>query len=136
MALISPEGTPINIAHFDTFNDPTASQAMHAFIQDAPFDTIVAVTAADTVSSAPHTGGNRLGDEVIAALATLGSTETSDLRGCYACSHAFIGIKGAPSGTILQDSSPIRPARVGIGPPLNRRKVFAQFGGFRLEAVE
>ena len=136
VALISPEGTPIAVEHFDTFNDPAASQAMHTFIQDAPFDTIIAVAAADSVSSAPDTGGNRLGDEVIAALATLGSTETSDLRGCYACSHAFIGIKGAPTGTILEDSSPIRPARVGIGPPLNRNTLFAQFGGFRLEVAE
>lgn len=133
VALISPEGTLITVEHFNTFSDANASQAMYTLIQDAPFGTIVAIAASDTVSSAAHTLGLPLGDEVIAALATLGSTETSDLRGCYACSHAFIGIKGAPIGTILEDSSPIRPARVSIGPPLNRSTVFARFGGFRLE---
>ncbi len=133
VALISLDGELLTIRHFNTFNDVNASSAMYNFIQEVPFGTIVALAASDTVSSASHTGGEQLGDEVIAALATLGSTEISDLRGCYACSHAFIGVKGAPTGTILEDSSPIRPARVSLGPALNRNTVFARLGEFRLE---
>ncbi|MGB0386417.1 MAG: interleukin-like EMT inducer domain-containing protein [Ardenticatenaceae bacterium] len=141
IALISPEGNLLTLEQFNTFSDPNASRAIAALIEQAPQGTIVAIAAADTVSggeltNGEHTGGQLLGNEAIAALASLGSTQISDLRGCYACSHAFIGVKGAAPSSALEDNSPIRPARVSLGPPLQRNTVAVGIAGFRLQAVE
>ena len=72
-----------------------------------------------------------LGDPVITAFESLGATSVSDLRGCYACSHALIGVK---EGATFEDSSTIRPARVSLGPPLLRPTVAARFDNFVVES--
>jgi hypothetical protein len=54
------------------------------------------------------------------------------MRGRFRWSHAFVGVKGAPAGTALEDSSPIRPARITVGPPLHSPTVAARFDRFHL----
>ncbi len=55
------------------------------------------------------------------------------MRGRFRWSHALIGVQGAPAGTALEDRSPLRPARVSLGPPLHSPTVGARFDAFRLE---
>jgi hypothetical protein len=133
IAQLSPEGEVLAVKHFDTFNQPDGSRALATFIEQAPAGTIVALAAADTISQGEGTSGLMLGEEVIRAFESLGASSTSDLRGCYACSHALIGIKGAQTGTALEDASAIRPARLFVGAALHNSTVAARFDGFVLE---
>ncbi len=114
-ATIAPDGSVLDTGHFNTFLDPAASPALAAFIARAPEGSIVALAAEDTVAAGEGTGGLPLGDEVIAALATLGATPLSDLRGDFRWGHALIGVKGGAPGSALEDASPLRPARVFLG---------------------
>jgi hypothetical protein len=117
--------------HFDTFNDPTASAALAAFLNGAEDGTLLALTGADTVSAEEGTGGLRLGDEVWQALQVFGATDLSDMRGKYGWSHVFIGAKGTATSP-LEDSSEIRPARVFLGMPIRSETIYAEIEGFRL----
>ncbi|HEX8682001.1 MAG TPA: interleukin-like EMT inducer domain-containing protein [Ardenticatenaceae bacterium] len=132
-ALLSPRGEVLAVEYFNTFADPAVSTRLAAFIEQAAPGTIVALAAEDTVSAGEGTGGARLSDEVFAALETVGASPASDMRGRFRWSHAFVGVKGAPAGRALEDSSPIRPARVTVGPALHSPTVAARFDRFHLE---
>jgi hypothetical protein len=125
------EGQLVERHHFDTFNEPAASGEMAAVLNNAPDGTMVAIAGADTVSAADGTGGLRLGDEVWNALQAYGATSASDMRGNYAWSHAFIGVKGDPA-PMREDASDIRPARVYWGEPRHTATSYAQIEGFSL----
>ncbi|MBA3533953.1 MAG: hypothetical protein H0T73_18695, partial [Ardenticatenales bacterium] len=91
----------------------------------------------DTVSGGEGSGGTglMLSEEVVAALEPFGATTISDMRGRFRWSHAFIGVKSS-HGFAKEDSSPLRPARVSIGPPLHSPLVAARFDSFALEPAE
>ncbi|MHB0875092.1 MAG: interleukin-like EMT inducer domain-containing protein [Anaerolineae bacterium] len=80
-------------ANFDTHADIGASSHMAAFIAAVPTGDVVAVAAADEASG-------MLGEDAVAALRTLGIA--GDLRGCFRCGHAAIGVKGAAPGTAVE----------------------------------
>jgi hypothetical protein len=65
------------------------------FVSNLADGTIVLVAAKDEASLA-------LGEEAVAALRSVGGQ--ADLRGCFRCGHALIGVKGAAPGTALESA--------------------------------
>jgi hypothetical protein len=61
-------------------------------------------------------GSFNLNHEAVAALRSLGVT--TDLRGRFRWSHAFVGAVGAQPAAALDAADPIRPAQVTVGLPL------------------
>jgi hypothetical protein len=123
IALIEPETGAARVANFDTHLDPTASPALADFIAGAPSGTFVAAAAADEAGAA-------LGPEAIAALRAAGAQV--DLRGCFRCSHAFIG--GTSAGP-LEASDSFAPVGVTTGLGLTEPNVAALVAWIQVEAV-
>lgn len=80
---------------FDTLVSPAESVRLAAAVDRLPAGTIVAGAVKDEASGA-------LTAEAVAALRSLGAAE--DIRGRYRVSHLFVGVKGAPPGTALEQS--------------------------------
>jgi len=78
---------------------------MAAFIGTLPAGTIVAGAVKDDGASALSAAGYR-------ALGELGCS--LDIRGRFRASHAFIGVKGAPPGSALEDGLSFQ-GRVAVG---------------------
>ncbi|MCB0070141.1 MAG: hypothetical protein KDE20_01730 [Caldilineaceae bacterium] len=122
LAAVAPDGTLLGRAAFDTFAREDESAAMAAWIDQWPVGTIIAGAVADEASM-------HLEQTALAALAKLGVT--TDLRGRFRWSHAFIGAVGAPVGSALEDVQLIHPALVSVGVPVNAPDVYAGIGRVR-----
>ncbi|MEO6324678.1 MAG: interleukin-like EMT inducer domain-containing protein [Thermoanaerobaculia bacterium] len=111
LALLSPaRDRSVEIRSFDTYASREASEALSMFIEGlAPGAVVVGAVAEDaSVSLSPR---------AVAALRSLGCAV--DLRARYRHGHAFIGVKGAPAGSVPEWSA-ASPALVSAGPELLR----------------
>jgi hypothetical protein len=104
---IAPDGAVLDPVAFDTFYDPDAARRLAVWIRALPRGTIVAGAVRDEASG-------RLTEEAVDALRQLGVA--SDLRGHFRASHAFIGAKGATTGTALEAVSRL-PVEIRVGQP-------------------
>ncbi len=93
LVALDPDGRFRSAAAFDTFDGRAAAGRLAAWVAALPAGTIVAGSVKDEASE-------RLSAEAVAALRTLGVS--SDLRGRYRESHAFVGVKGAPPGSAAE----------------------------------
>jgi hypothetical protein len=109
VALQRADAALLSAAAFDTHGDPAASGRLAAWVASLPAGAVVAGVVRDE-------GSFNLNHEAVAALRSLGVT--TDLRGSFRWSHAFVGAVGAQSATALDAADPIRPAQVTVGLPL------------------
>ena len=106
VALDSGGGTRA-AAGFDTHEDSDATARLAAWVDALPPGTIVMGAVSDE-------GSAELGADAVAALGTLGVQ--TDMRGRFRESHAFVGVKGAPRGTALEEAGP-RVVELRVGSP-------------------
>ncbi len=85
VAVILPEGKVKEVASFDTFASEEESDKFADYLASVPEGYIVALGVRDEASL-------RLTGGAVEVLRALGSRV--DLRGCFRCSHAFLGVKG------------------------------------------
>ena len=104
-------------AAFDTHLDEGASQALAAFIGEAPAGHVVLVAAADEAS-------RLLGPEAVDALRSIGAS--GDLRDHFRWGHAIIGVKGAPGGA-LEALDWMRPVSLVAGEGATEPSLAAAF---------
>jgi len=114
LALISPAGELREVASFDTFASEEESENLAHFLASIPNGHIVAVGVKDEASL-------KLSGKAVEALQALGARV--DLRGCFRCSHAFLGVKG--EGAIGEAYHPFRPAWVYFGEAVSEPAVAA-----------
>ena len=96
VVVIDPKsGAVVSAKSFNTADDIAQSRLMTDFLAQAPEGFIVAVAAQENA-------GTNLGDRTVAMLRALGSQ--IDLRENPARAHAIIGVKGASTGSALEDS--------------------------------
>jgi len=114
-------------AAFDTHLDETASAHLAAFLMAVPEGRIVAVAAADEAS-------RLLGEDAVLALQSIGAA--GDLRGCWRCSHAVLGVKGTAPGWALESLSQIRPATIAVGGGVTEPHVAAAMAWVEFESGE
>ena len=123
LVAVSPEsGAILSARNFDVHADPGASLALAHYLESLPAGTIVAGAVADE-------GSRLLGDEAVAALRGLGLS--TDLRDCFRCAHAFVGVKGAPAGTAPEAWGALGVREVRVGRGLTEPRVY-----YELESVE
>ena len=97
VVVIDPKsGGVIDARVFDTADDKVASRAMTDFIAQIPPGMIVAVASQEAVAA-------NLGDRTVAGLTSIGAQV--DVRQTPSRSHAIIGVKDAPAGRALEQSS-------------------------------
>jgi len=87
-------GRLVDRTSFDTHGDVTASKALATWIQSLTPGTIVAGAVRDE-------GSGFLDAGAVAALRSLGVA--GDLRGRFRAAHAFVGVKGAPVGSAIEE---------------------------------
>lgn len=118
VAVDAATGAVLTAASFDTHADQSASAALASFVDAIPAGNIVAVAAADEASA-------QLGEDAVTALRTLGIG--TDLRGCFRCGHAAVGVKGAQAGSAVESAGyGVREAVVGRG--LSEPRVYFELG--------
>ncbi|MEZ4672987.1 MAG: interleukin-like EMT inducer domain-containing protein [Caldilineaceae bacterium] len=115
LAAFDPAGALLMTATFDTHLTAAAGEALAAWVAALPADTIVAGAVMDEAS-------NALDDGAVQALATLGVA--ADLRGRFRWSHAFMGVKGAPAGSAVEQLSLLQPATVTVGVAVDAPTVY------------
>jgi hypothetical protein len=119
---------------FDTHLDPDASAALVAYLSQQNSDlnreagTIIAVAAADEASAG-------LSEAAVLSLQEIAGA-TSDLRGCFRCSHAIISETGTPDGRVIEALDPLRPVGVTTGLGLTEPALAAAVDWIRVEAIE
>ncbi|RLC79206.1 MAG: hypothetical protein DRI61_08425 [Chloroflexi bacterium] len=119
IVVLNPETGELEITeNFDTFASEEEAEAMAEFLARIPEGHIVAVAARDEASL-------HLTEEAVHALGLIGAE--GDLRGCFRCSHAIIGVKGMQPGQALEALSPTRPANVWLGEAISEPHVAAAF---------
>lgn len=104
LALVSPEGEVMGTVFFDTFASEEESERLANYLAYIPDGFTVIMGVRDEASL-------RLSDRAVKALQALGAKV--DLRGCFRCSHAFIGIKG--QGAIREAYHPFKPVGIYVG---------------------
>ena len=104
---------------FNTLAAAAEAQAMTDWLQPWPVGTIIAGAVRDEASS-------NLSESAVTALQKLGLT--TDLRGRFRWSHAFIGVVGAPPATAVEAATLLQPATVYVGHPVDAPAVY---GGVR-----
>lgn len=117
LVALSANGTVLDSAVFDT-HDPSTSgpaAAMAAWLAQWPPGTVIAGAVADEASMS-------LSEEAVAALRGLGVT--TDLRGRFRHSHAFIGVQGAAAGGAVEATGLTMPASVWVGAPVDAPTVY------------
>jgi hypothetical protein len=107
LVALSPDGEVTRAANFDTFIDYRASRRLAAWVRALPAGTVVA-------GAVRYDASGQLTQRAVDALRQLGVT--ADLRNRFAAGHAFVGVKGAPPGTALEQAGP-GTVRVAVGPP-------------------
>ena len=110
-------------ASFDTFASEEESRAMAGFVAGIPSGRIVAVAVRDEASL-------HLTEAGVGALRLIGAA--SDLRGCFRCGHAIIGVKGLRPGEAMEGVSPTLPVSLWAGEALSEPHVAAAFEWVRL----
>jgi hypothetical protein len=116
-------GGQVTTASFDTHLDPGASPALVEFLSNAPPDATIAVAAADEAS-------NNLSEDAVQALQQA-TGSTSDLRGCFRCSHAII----RHAGQTLEALDPLRPVALATSLGLTEPGIAAQIEWIEVKAV-
>jgi hypothetical protein len=106
VALDPASGQVLSVRSFDTHADPEASAQMAAHLGSLPWGTIVAGAVADEASL-------DLREDAVRALQQLGLE--GDLRGCFRCAHAFVGMVGAERGTVPESWGDIGVQEVIVG---------------------
>lgn len=107
LVAINPQsGAVERVGSFDTFADANESVRLAKFVNDLPNGEIVAGVAIDDVSK-------NLLPSAVDALHQLGVE--ADLRFEFRAGHAFISIKGAPMGSVLESVEGRLPANVSVG---------------------
>jgi Interleukin-like EMT inducer len=107
LVAVDSAGVLIGVAAFDTFADAAAAARLAAWVHALSPGTIVAGAVRDEAS-------DRLSAEAVRALSALGVA--ADLRDRFRQSHAFVGVKGAPSDSALEAVGP-RALEVVVGAP-------------------
>ncbi|NPV07158.1 MAG: hypothetical protein HPY83_04235 [Anaerolineae bacterium] len=115
VALDAVSGEIISRRSFDTHADPQASSEMSAYLESLPWGTIVAGAVADEASL-------NLSQEAVGALGRLGLE--ADLRGCFRCAHAFVGVVGAETGTAEESWGDIGVQEVIVGRGVSEPAVY------------
>jgi len=124
LVVLEPKGGEIlAVGAFDTNAVVTDSARLVDFIASVPTGAVVAGAAADDASYS-------LTGEAVQALQRLGVQW--DGRGHFRWAHAFIGVKGAPIGTVPEAWSETRPAHLFIGIPASRPRLAAALSEFEL----
>ncbi|MCL4835819.1 MAG: hypothetical protein KJZ86_25500 [Caldilineaceae bacterium] len=116
---VNREGDLLERAGFDTLADPANSAAMAAWINRWPEGTVIAGAVNDEASL--HLGG-----DAVDGLAGLGVS--TDLRGRFRWSHAFVGVVGTGKGTAREDAALLRPALAVVGLPVDGPVIFGGIG--------
>ncbi len=116
---LEPDGT-FHAANFNTNADPTASARLADFINATP-DSLIAAAVADEASA-------NLGEEAVSALRAIGGT--TDLRGCFRCSHAFIR---TGDGAMDEAGDALRPVAVTTGLGVSEPGIAAMVDWVRIE---
>jgi hypothetical protein len=133
--LANPSGESIRTANFDTHCHPAsdpdcrpyASAKLVEFVDTAPPNALIAISAADEASA-------NLSEEAVLALQAIGAT--GDLRGCFRCSHAIISAAGQPDRKAIEALDPLRPVGLTTGLGLTEPNVAALVDWIRVEASE
>ena len=125
LAALAADGTLLDVAVFDPLGAPEASGQLAAWVAGWPEGTIIAGAVADEAST-------NLGQVAVDALAGLGVT--TDLRGRFRWSHAFVGAVGAPAGTALEAADLIAPASVYVGLAVDGSHVYGAVGDLEFSA--
>jgi hypothetical protein len=124
LAAIAPDGRVLGQATFDTLGAAEASGGMATWLRSWPLGTIIAGAVADEASL-------QLGADAVAALGEIGVS--TDLRGKFRWSHAFVGAAGAPPGSAVEDASLLRPAVAAVGPPVDGPLAYGQLRALVVE---
>ncbi|MBX3051061.1 MAG: hypothetical protein KF753_06295 [Caldilineaceae bacterium] len=120
---LNAQGDLLGQAVFDTFADSEQSADMAAWIAGWPVGTIVAGAVNDEASL-------HLGEDAVAALVRLGVS--TDLRGRFRWSHAFVGVVGAPIATAREAASLLHPALAVAGMPVDGPEIYGGIGRLQL----
>ncbi len=108
---------------FNTLISPSESASMAEWIAQWPAGTIIAGAVRDEASY-------NLGQDAVDALQRLGVT--TDLRGAFRGSHAFIAVVGAPEGSALDSFSAWAVAEAAAGPPIDAEWISGGVGRIHL----
>ncbi len=122
VVLDSQSGAVLSARKFDTVDDRAESRAMTDFLAQIPAGQIVVVASQGAVAS-------NLGDRTVEQLRTLGAQ--IDLRQTAQRAHVLIGVKGAPSGTALEQAgdAPL----LAVGRSLDTRTLAAAVSAITIE---
>lgn len=107
---VNPTGDLLDRAVFDVLSDGGQSAAMADWLNSWPQGTVIAGGVNDEASV-------NLGADAVDALARLGVS--TDLRGRFRWSHAFVGVVGAEKATAREDAALLRPALAVVGMPVD-----------------
>ncbi len=107
VVVVNPQSGAVEAsASFNTFASDAESARLAQFIAGIREGRIVAVAVRDEAS-------RYLTADAVAALQSIGAGE--DLRGKWRWSHAVIGVKGAPPGSVVEMASETMPAQAVVG---------------------
>ncbi len=122
LVALDPTGALLASTVFDTLADAGAADAMAAWLAQWPAGTLIAGAVADEASS-------NLNQAAVDALRGVGVT--TDLRGKFRWSHAFIGAAGAMPGAAVEQASLLAPATLFVGAPASSERIYG-----RLQQIE
>jgi hypothetical protein len=120
-------GRVARAAAFDTFASEAESQAMARWLRETAPNRWVLGAVKDEASL-------NLTADAVAALNEIGIT--TDLRGHFRWSHAFIGAGGGKPGEAIESLAAVRPATAVIGPGLTEPRVAAAIAALRVIATD
>lgn len=129
LAVIQPDGA-VRTAHFDTHQDPTASQHLSQYLAEAddwPPGAMIAVAAADEASA-------QLEASAVQALRHLGAGY--DLRGCVRCSHVLLSRVDTAPHLLAEALDPLRPVAVTSSLGLTEPQLAALVEAIQIEKVK
>ncbi len=118
-------GTVSASRSFDTFASAEESARLVEFVQSLRQGDIVAVAVADEAS-------NHLTEQAVLALRQLGLA--GDLRGCFRCPQAAVGVVGANPGTAAESWGTNGVKTVVIGRGLTEANAYFEIAGVELGA--
>ncbi len=122
---VNAEGDLLDQAAFDTLSDAGQSAALADWLNGWPQGTVIAGAVNDEASV-------NLGEDAVDALARLGVS--TDLRGRFRWSHAFVGAVGAENATAREDAALLRPTLAVVGMPIDGPTIFGGIGRLRFTA--
>lgn len=122
VVLDAPSGAVISARAFDTVDDRAESRAMTDFLAQIPAGQIVIVAAQGEIAA-------NLGDRTVEQLRTLGAR--IDLRQTAQRAHVIIGVKGASSGSALEQAGDV--PIIAVGRSLDTRTLAAAVSAIVIE---